>query len=300
MRFSVLGPLLAQADDLSPLVLSRPSQRSTLAVLLLHAAHPPTRTLLIDALWGDDPPADADTALRVRMSDLRRVLGDCDRLVTHQSGYRLILKPGELDSATFGDLAARGRAALDSGRPAQAARFLSRACALWRDPPLADLPDTPLLGPVRTALLEQRRDVQEWLIDARLALGQHHSALAEIRACIAANPLAEHPHVQLMLALYRGGQKAAALAAYTRLRDVTVREFGQDPGPEARAVLEQMLADSPELMALRSTISACEPEPEPGAACRAPGRLRGLGVRPARGPVRLCHAVAAPHVRSAR
>jgi DNA-binding SARP family transcriptional activator len=299
MRFSVLGPLLAQADDGSPLVLSRPSQRSTLAVLLLHSAQPPTRTLLIDALWGEDPPTDADTALRVRMSDLRRALGDCDRLVTHQSGYRLILRPGELDSAMFGDLAARGRAALDSGRPGDAARLLSSACELWRDPPLADLPDTPLVGPVRTAFLEQRRDVHEWLIDARLALGQHHGVLAEIRACIAASPLAEHPHVQLMLALYRGGQKAAALAAYTRLRDLTVREFGQDPGPEARALLEQMLADSPELLAPPKTMPAGEPDVEPVAACRAPARLRPPGGRPVGGTVRLCHADAARHTRPA-
>lgn len=290
MRFSVLGPLLAQADDGSPLVLGRPSQRSTLAVLLLHAARPPTRALLIDALWGDAPPADADTALRVRMSDLRRALGDCRRLVTHPSGYRLIVNPGELDSATFGRLASFGRAALDAGEPAAAARLLSQAASLWRDPPLADLPDTPHTGLIRTALLEQRRDAQEWLIDARLALGLHRGALAEIRACIAADPLAEHPHVQLMLALYRSGQKAAALAAYTRLRDLTVREFGQDPGPEARALLGQMLADSPELMAYPRTRSADVTDGERVAACRARAGLRRAPAKPTGRPVRLCHA----------
>jgi DNA-binding SARP family transcriptional activator len=297
VRFSVLGPLLAQTDDESHLVLARPSQRSTLAVLLLHAATPPTRGLLIDALWGDDPPADADTALRVRMSDLRRALGDCARLVTHQSGYRVVLKPGELDSAMFSNLASRGRVALDSGRPRDAARLLSQASALWRDPPLADLPDTPLMGLIRSALLEQRRDVQEWLIDARLALGQHHGALAEIRACIAVDPLTEHPHVQLMLALYRCGQKAAALAAYTRLRDLTVREFGQDPGPEARAMLEQMLVDSPELMAPPRTPPAEFADREPPAGCRGPAGLWRPGARRFRGTPRLCQASAVQHVR---
>jgi DNA-binding SARP family transcriptional activator len=299
MRFSVLGPLLAQEDDGSPLVLTRPSQRSTLAVLLLHAAQPPTRARLIDALWGDAPPADADTALRVRMSDLRRALGSSDRLVTHRYGYRLAVKPGELDSASFGSLASAGLAALDSGRPGDAARLLSQAAALWRDPPLADLPDTPQMGLVRTGLLEQRRDAQEWLIDARLALGQHHRALAEIRACIAADPLAEHPHVQLMLALYRSGQKAAALATYTRLRDLTVRELGQDPGPEARAMLEQMLADSPELMSPAKTPSAGMTYGESAPACRAPAGSRPPALRPARGRVRLCHADTARHARSA-
>jgi DNA-binding SARP family transcriptional activator len=248
MRFSVLGPLLAEADDGAPLALARPSQRSTLAVLLLYAGQPPTRTMLIDALWGDNPPTDAETALRVRMRDVRRALAGHDRLMTHKSGYQIKVDPGELDTVNFRRLADHGRAALDIGSAEDAARLLEQACDLWRDPPLTDLPETPLMALTANALLEQRRDVREWLIDARLAVGQHREVLAPIRELIAADPLPEHPHVQLMLALYRCGQKSAALAAYTRLRDMTVREFGQDPGPEARAVLSQILADSQDLM----------------------------------------------------
>jgi len=248
VRFSVLGPLLAEADDGTLLMVARPSQRSTLAVLLLWARQSPTRAQLIDALWGDSPPGDAETALRVRMRDLRRALAAHHRLITHQCGYRMLVEPGELDAASFRDLAAHGRAALDGGNAEDAARLLAQACNLWRDPPLVDLPDTPAMRLTASALLEQRRDVQEWLLDARLALGQHHDALDQIRSVIAADALAEHPHVQLMLALYRCGQKSAALAAYTRLRDLTTREFGQEPGPEAQALLRQMLADSPDLM----------------------------------------------------
>ncbi len=247
MRFSVLGPLSVQGDDGSRLALGRPSQRSTLAVLLLHAGQPPTRTLLIDALWGDQPPADAETALRVRMRDLRRALAGHDRLQTHHGGYHVEVNAGELDCDIFRGLAAHGRSALDAGNPEDAARLLEQACGQWRDPLLADLPDTPVMRVMSTALLEQRRDVQEWLLDARLALGQHHDVLARVRELIAADPLREHPHVQLMLALYRCGQKSAALAAYTRLRDLTTREFGQDPGPEAQSLLAQILADSPQL-----------------------------------------------------
>jgi DNA-binding SARP family transcriptional activator len=262
MRFSVLGPVLAEADDGTPLVLARPSQRCTLAVLLLCARQPPTRTQLIDALWGESPPGDAETALRVRIRELRRVLAGRDRLITHQAGYRILVEPEELDTVSFGDLAAQGRAALDGGRAEDAARLLAQACGLWRDPPLIDLPDTPVMRLTAGALLEQRRDVREWLVDARLALGQHHDVLEQIRALIAADPLAEHSHVQLMLALYRCGRKSAALAAYTRLRDLTTREFGQDPGPEAQALLRQMLADNPDLL-FRS-----RPLPGSGAAGR--------------------------------
>lgn len=245
MHFSILGPLSAQADDGTELDLARRSQRGTLAVLLLYHGQRPARTQLIDALWGDDPPTGADRALRVRMSDLRRVLAGCRRLVTHPAGYQLVTEPGELDLAVFQKLAHDGRVALDTGRFADADDMLARACALWRSPPLADLPDTPIMELTRAALVAQRRDAQEWLIDARLALGRHHETLAQIRGCIAADPLAERSHVQLMLALDRCGQKSAALAAYGTLRELTMREFGQDPGPEARALLSQLLADSP-------------------------------------------------------
>jgi DNA-binding SARP family transcriptional activator len=244
MRFRVLGPLAVEADDGAPLSLDRPALRGTLAVLLLHAAQPLPRALLIDALWGDDQPGDAETALRVRIRDLRRALGAHDLLTTKQLGYQIKIKPGELDADNFRTLVVHGHAALDSGDVEDSARLLDQACRLWRDPPLADLPDTPPMRMAATALLEQLRDARDWLTDARLALGQHHEVLDQIRAVLAADPVREHPHVQLMLALYRCGQKAAALAAYGRLRELTTRELGQDPGPEAREMLSLILADS--------------------------------------------------------
>ena len=271
MRFSVLGPLAAEADDGTPLLLRRPSQRSTLAVLLLHAGRPPTRGLLIEALWGDRPPGDAETALRVRMRDVRRALAGQDRLVTHQSGYQIRIGPGELDADDFRILAGHGRLALDQRNPADAARLLEQGCNLWREPVLADVPDTPAMRPITTELEDLRRDTRELLLDARLALGQHREVLPQIRALIAEDPGCEHSHVQLMLALYRCGQKAAALQAYSRLRGLTARELGQDPGPEARMILDQILADSPALE-FRPRILAISTDPWPAwvPVCQLP------------------------------
>ncbi len=263
MRFSILGPLLAEADDGSPLALARPSQRATLAVLLLHAAQPATKAVLIEALWGDNPPGDADTALRVRMRDVRRALASHKRVETRQAGYQIVVRPGELDADDFRAIVGYGRAALDAGNAENAARLLGQGCRLWRAPPLADVPDTALMRAIATALLEQWRDAREWLTDARLALGHHYEMLSQIRAVIAGDPLPEHPHVQLMLALYRCGQKAAALDAYSRLRELTTREFGQEPGPEARHLLAQILDDSPALEFRPRGLAATGQRPRP-------------------------------------
>jgi DNA-binding SARP family transcriptional activator len=275
VRFNILGPLSAEADDGTSLSVGRPSQRSTLSVLLLRANQQLTKSFLIDALWGDHPPGDADTALRVRISDVRRALGrHNDRLVTRRSGYQLNVQPGELDAQIFAELVSHGRAALDGGAVEDSARLLEQACGLWREPALAELPDTPTVATIVTALLAQRRDAREWLIDARLALGQHLMALAEIRQVIATDPVAEHPYVQLMLALYRCGQKSGALDVYSRLRDLTVREFGQDPGPEARAMLGQVLTDSPELgYRPRPVAMTADPRPAWIAMCQLPAAL---------------------------
>lgn len=289
MRFLLLGPLIVQADDGTAVPLPRRSQRSTLAVLLLNSRWPITREELIGSLWPEDAAAaSADTALRTRVSDLRRILGR-DRIVTTAAGYAIALREGEADFVNFDRLARLGRAALDSGHVEEADQLLSRACALWREPALLDLPDTAPIHLTRTALLDARRLAAEGLIDARLELGCHRELLTQIRACIALSPLHEHPHVQLMLALYRSGQKAMALEAFTRLREITTRDLGQDPGPEAQLLLGAILADDPRLLAQARNGGDALPWPAPRSPSRArhsrtagghPG-ARGASHRPA-------------------
>ena len=59
-------------------------------------------------------------------------------LLTRGHGYVLEVLPGELDLDRFAEAAERGRDALATGRPADAARLLREALALWRGPPLAE------------------------------------------------------------------------------------------------------------------------------------------------------------------
>ncbi|MHB1597089.1 MAG: AfsR/SARP family transcriptional regulator [Streptosporangiaceae bacterium] len=234
-------------DNGSAIQVSRPLHRRALSLLLLRADRTVRSADLIAALWAGQPPQRTSTSLRTCVYGLRQALPDPARIRTHQHGYLITTRPGEVDLPEFRDLAENGGRALDSGDHAAAVAALSAALRLWREPSLADLPAVP----ERDRLLEARNIAQEALIDARLALGQHRDVLADLRSLVAAHPLREHLWAQLMLALYRCGARADALAAFSRARVRLVRTLGMEPGPELTDLRRKVLADAPELL-LRS------------------------------------------------
>jgi DNA-binding SARP family transcriptional activator len=223
---------------------TRPLHRSALGLLLLHAGQACSAASLTAGLWADDPPLNPVVSLRSCVYGLRKVLPDASRLRTHPSGYLVTVRPGELDLDDFRDLAVRGRAALDGGDLTGAAVLLGQALRLWREPPLADVPAVQQ----RDRLLDQRREAQDALADARLALGEHRQLVAELRAAVAADPLREHAWAQLITALYRSGARVEALAAFGRLRVMLISGYGIDPGPELQDLHKRVLADDPTLL----------------------------------------------------
>jgi DNA-binding SARP family transcriptional activator len=245
MRFKILGPLEIEDDDERSVTVSRRLHRSTLSLLLLNAGQPCSITALVSALWGDSPPLSPEVSLRSCVYGIRKLLPDGQRVRTHPSGYLIQVNPGELDLHSFRDLVTKGRDALDGGNPLDAATALAQALELWRNPPISDLPDVR----AKDKLLDQRKEAQDALMDARLALGRHRQVLAELRSIVTADPLREHAWAQLMTALYRCGARAEALAAYGRLRLTLVSSYGIEPGPELQDLHKKVLADDPALMA---------------------------------------------------
>ena len=134
------------------------------------------------------------------------------------------------DAARFQDRFIAGRAALEAGRYTQAAGTLRAALGLWRSGVLADLADYAFTRPEAARLEELRLAALEARIDADLALGRHDTLTAELEQLATEHPLRERLHGQLMLALYRCGRQADALAAYRRARDLLATELGIDPG----------------------------------------------------------------------
>ena len=245
MDYRILGPLELQ-DGGRTVPLPQGRRRLLLAVLLTRANQTVSRDRLIDALWGESPPPTAGASLHNLVSAIRKDLG-ADALVTHGHGYMLCVAPGALDAERFEELSREGTAALARGDPEHAAARLRDALQLWRGPPLADLAYHPALAEEAARLEAARMLAVEERIDADLARGRHVDVIAELDALTAQHPLDERLRAQQILALYRAGRQADALAAYRDARERLVDELGIEPGPSLRRLHQAVLAQDAEL-----------------------------------------------------
>jgi DNA-binding SARP family transcriptional activator len=240
--FRILGPLEV-AHDGEAVRLAGSRQRALLAILLLHAGEAVSTDRLIDELWGDEPPDAGPTALRVRISQLRRALGPAgDLLVTRPPGYALALTPEQLDLRRFERLVEEGERSLRGEDAAAAAESLRAALDLWRGPPLADFRYMPFAQDAIARLEELQLAAIELRIEADLALGRHARLAGELPALVRRHPLRERLSGLLMLALYRDGRQAEALDAYRAARSRLVDEIGLEPGPEMQELQRRILA----------------------------------------------------------
>lgn len=223
-------------------------RRSLLAVLLLERNRVVSADRLIDALWGDDPPETARNTLQVYASQLRKLLPD-GALETAAPGYRIVIDAESVDLFQFERLSQDGRTALASGNAAEAAGALRAALALWRGPPLADLAWEPFAQSEVLRLEELRLAALEDRIEADLRIGRHGQLVAELERLVAEHPLRERLRGQLMLALYRSGRQADALAVYQRMRRTLVDGLGLEPSESLRNLERAILAHDPTLAA---------------------------------------------------
>ncbi|MDX6679266.1 MAG: hypothetical protein QOE31_3318, partial [Solirubrobacteraceae bacterium] len=240
MEFRILGPLEV-IDDCGPVRLGGAKQRSLLTVLLLHANQAVSPERLALSLWGDDAPAGSVKTVQVHVSRLRKALGDEELLVTTPVGYRLRVRPGELDAERFAALARDGRLALEEGRVEHAAAVLREALSLWRGQPLEDVAYEPFAQDEIAALEERRLDALHTRVEADLAAGRHAELVGELQRLITTAPASEPLAGQLMLALYRCGRQREALEVYTRTRTLLSLDLGLEPGPALKALQHDIL-----------------------------------------------------------
>jgi DNA-binding SARP family transcriptional activator/tetratricopeptide (TPR) repeat protein len=214
---------------------------------------------IVDRLWGDQPsPRNVRSALYATVSRLRRCLAAVDATVTWTcGGYRLDIDPDQVDLHRARRLAAQARELATSDREA-AAVLLANACRLWRGAPLGGL-HGDWAARVREALGQERLTVLTERFEAELACGRHTPAMTQLAAAHAEFPLAEPLAAQLMLALYRSGRQADALAVFASIRQRLVDEIGDEPGEALQQLHQRILRRHPALAGGRGTEAGGDP-----------------------------------------
>lgn len=252
LRVGVLGPVWARLNG-RELEVGGPRQRAVLAVLAVRAGRVVSRGELIDAVWGDAPPASAESGVHSYVSGLRRALEPSRApraagsvLTKVGPGYLLRLEPAGLDADVFGQRLAEARRLRAAGESAGSAGTYAGALGLWRGTALSGIPG-PFAETQRVRLEEARLAAAEEHADVRLELGQDGQLAGELAALVRAHPLRERLRGLLMLALYRCGRQADALTCFREARRVLAGELGVEPGPELQRLHQQILAADPAL-----------------------------------------------------
>ncbi|MER0243510.1 BTAD domain-containing putative transcriptional regulator [Streptomyces sp. HSW2009] len=246
MRFCVLGPVRVCRGG-ETLDVGSPQRRALLAALLLRRGRTATAPELIDDLWGAQPPDAAVAALRNHASRLRKSFGaNAEVLVSESGGYAMQVPGGALDLGRAEELRTQADLARTGGDLSRAKELFQQALELWHGETLAGVP-----GPYATT---QRRRLEEWrigLLESRLELdlttGHPADCVAELTSLTATHPLRERLRELLMLALYRSGRQAEALAVYADTRRLLADELGVDPRSELSALQQQILQGDPAL-----------------------------------------------------
>jgi DNA-binding SARP family transcriptional activator/tetratricopeptide (TPR) repeat protein len=252
LRVGVLGPVTAWYGQ-EELRVGQPRQQAVLGILAMRANRVISRGELVDAVWGQEPPASAEGGVYTYVAGLRRVIeptrsarGPGRVLVSSGAGYVLHLVPGQPDAVAFEQQVARARQLRKNGDPVAAVDALEGALGLWRGVAFAGVPG-PFAETERVRLAELRSGAAEERADVLLALGRHEEVVPDLTALVADHPLRERMRGLLMIALYRGGRHAEALRVFDDGRHVLAEELGIDPGTELSRIHQQVLTCDPAL-----------------------------------------------------
>ncbi|OLT38170.1 hypothetical protein BJF79_05400 [Actinomadura sp. CNU-125] len=271
LRFEVLGPVTVRHGG-APVEAGTSRRTGVLAVLLARAGRAVPVDVLVDAVWERDPPPSAGKNLQTYVHRLRRLLGDADRIVRDGPGYRLVVRPGELDADRFEALVREGRAAAP---PVRAAATLRRALDLWRgDEPYCGAPGTMPIRAEAGRLAELRLTALAAWADAELACGRAAEIVPDLTRLTRVHPLREDLRATLIRALCECGRRADALAAFEDARRVLRAELGTEPGAELRRLHRDM-----------RTIRPVPPVPHHGDRPRDAAHERAEGLQAAVSPM---------------
>ncbi|MER7418964.1 BTAD domain-containing putative transcriptional regulator [Micromonospora peucetia] len=258
MRFQVLGPIRVQLDR-GEVSLAASREQRILAALLLDTNRVVPVSRLVEAIWDEHPPTSSVKVVRNCVSMLRRRLVTAGEIVTESGGYLLRVPDDDIDLRVFANRAQQGRRLAAAGKLADAVVHLREALALWRGPAFTGVSGR-LIEAAAAQLNDQRRSLQEERLAHELTLGGGVELVDEIADLVAAEPLRERAHGQLMLALYRAGRRTEALRAYHQVRRLLVGELGIEPGQDLTELHRAILEADPRLAPVTAPTAISQPE----------------------------------------
>ncbi|MEU8542150.1 BTAD domain-containing putative transcriptional regulator [Streptomyces sp. NPDC048717] len=257
-------------------------QRTVLTMLLLSSGRIVSVDSLTEAVWPAGAPTTARNQIAICIAGLRKVFKEMASLiVTSHPGYVLNPVGHRIDAIAFEEAVRQARELARSGKNSEACDRYAEALSFWRGRALDGVAG-PRVEQEAARLEEQRLDVHEEYAGLRLQLGRHRALVPELHSLVQANPLREQARAHLMLAQYRSGRRAEALAIFREGRRLLVDELGIEPGPVLQGLHDLVLSDSPELTQPPADLA---PPPAPHIAAQLPaasasftGRARELGA----------------------
>ncbi|WP_422743859.1 BTAD domain-containing putative transcriptional regulator [Micromonospora sp. WMMD754] len=253
LRFELLGPQRAWYAD-RPIDLGPAKQRAVLAVLLLAAGRPVPTGQIVEAVWPEEAPVNGPNVVQKHVAGLRRVL-EPDRsprtparvLTLTDAGYLLRVAPETVDAVRFERGVRRARQAQSAGRAAEALDEVAAALELWQGEPFTGFAG-PWFDAARHRLVELRAVALETRTELELAAGRHGEVVGRLVELVAEFPVRERLRLQLMLALYRSGRQAEALAAYRDFAASLREDYGIEPGEALQTLHRRILRSDPTLL----------------------------------------------------
>ncbi len=249
VQFRVLGPLEVVKDgiDYAP---TTPKILQLLAILVIRPGKIVHLDSIIRELWESEPPRSMRKTVHTYVHHLRRCIEqnelarDAESLVvTRSPGYLFRIDPTQVDVWRFQQLHQQGRELLRRNDFAEAASCFRDALGMWSGAPLANVQTGPMLSAYSVELLEQRRSAHHLRIEAEIHAGGHRELIGELRSLVAANPLDEGLHGQLMRVLGRSGRRSDAMASYRALRNRLHHELGVEPCDELQLLHHELLSE---------------------------------------------------------
>ena len=243
IEIRLLGPVELRLDDRDA-PLGGPRQRALLALLAIRPGQVVPADALVEEIWAGEPPDGADATLRTYVSRLRRSLDGSTSIERTDRGYLLDVPVSAVDALEFERLVREGGETLGRGAARRARDRLGVALALWRGRPFGEVGAEGELGAAAERLEELRLLAIERRVEADLALDRAAEVVDELEGLVREHPFRERLWHHLMLALYRTGRQADALAAYHRARSQLDEQLGIEPGEELRTLEAAILQRS--------------------------------------------------------